>query len=634
MANELKPLSESQLSYAGGVNVAYPRHYRELREDQIGHGVNITVRNGWAETRPSIELLQFKSEVRGSPFEEGRYQGGTYFGYSNQARFVFAFGGRLFRLNLQTDTLNEYLLPGGTPFSCETPFVFFEERGNALVARDDNNPPVIIEGDSARFSSGSEISRGLMMKDGLYRLVSVGRDQRSLFFSDHEMDELTTPLSFTDQNYGLTGATRIITPKRIGKIRQLAFVPWLDTDTGVGPLLVFGEYGTMAYNINRDRTTWSITNISSMVLPNVGASGHRSGVSRATDYLWRDQRGRVRSFQNARRDESTRHVNTLDRAVRPYFDEDLEELLAFSSAANHDDRTLFTVNPESKRTRLGALNVRHRAILVLENDVALGFEKSSEAVWAGLWTGIFPLDIVAGHKSRENGYGSEEIAIIPSQDDDGNVRLYKLTKKTNGLDIAPRSLTNQAWAHKKIESIVVTRPNSFTNSMLPKSLSGFMFRFGGVKGRVPINLSWIANGECVENYWFSHEENSGTCMQVSCEGLKESKEWMNMRIVGESQAGFKKVYDTKGNSLEKFFLGQAVFRWQGKGRLETWAMEAVFSASSKSNTTQEDSGEITSDFRCPLNLFTYNATEANEVVQEAETESKYVNTNETSCNVK
>ncbi len=615
------PITESQASYAGGVNTAWPKHYRELREDQIAHGINITVKNGWAESRPALRPVIFDNQAGDGILEKGCYQGGHYYGYSEEARFIFAFGGELVSLDPKRQVLKKIDLAGRRPFSSVEPFVYFEERGGALIARDRHGTSVIIEGDSARFAGATEVPRGLMMLDGWYRLVSVGRDGVSLFFSDHEMDENTTPLSFTDQNYGLANASRIIVPKRIGRIRHLAFVPWLDTDTGVGPLLVFGQYGTMAYNTSVPRDQWAINDISSMVLPTVGACSHRCGVGRSTDYLWRDQDGRIRSYQNARRDESSRHVNTIDRAVRSYYENDPSEYLRYSSAAAIEDRVLFTVNPEKARTKFGILNVRHRSIAVLEGDVSLGYERSEEPVWAGLWTGIRPLDLIEGYSNSRDEEGVRRRMIIPSHDIDGEIRFYEFDRVQKGHDYTIISRRNKAWARKKIESMVVTRPLTFENSLVAKKRSGAALRFSGIKGRTALEVNWLHNISQEEHCWYSYEAGAGECVTTTCMGedvgIRGPQEQSRMRLVVGGDLSFKGVSDAEGRSLELFYLGQIVYRWTGQGRLEAWAMEAAQTTTSEVGSVDAD-GPLSSDLSCPINLLGYEAVDASVAPNEKE----------------
>jgi len=615
---ETNPLLESQASYAGGVNVAYPRHYRELQQDELAHGVNITVKNGWVENRPDFRLCSFKSDV-GNLLELGKYQGGAAYGFADQTRFVMAFGGHLVSLNYNERTLTELSLPGGRPFSKDEPFVYFEQKDGLLLARDGLNPTVVIEGDTARFATITEVPRGLMMIDGEFRLVSIGRDRRSIFISDHEMDELTTSISFTDQNYGLTGATRILTPFKNGQIEHVAVIPWMDDDTGTGPVLVMGRNSTQAYDFSGDRSQWSISGITKTVLPEVGASGHRSGVARSMDYLWRDQNGRIRSFQNARQNSNSRNLNLLDRKVYPYYEHDSRRLLPHSTAANHDSRTLFTINPEIRHTKFGICNVRHRSIVALENDVALGYESTSEPVWAGIWTGIHPLDLISGTTSPSPNEGSEEVLLIPSHDDDGIIRFYEITRNHTGYDLAPRSSSNASWERKPIESIAVTRPLVHKNSLLPKKMNGFAFRWGDIQGRVPLQVNWIVNNENVERDWFCHEENAGTCLSVTCNGITPALPYTNMRVVSTGQDGFTSESDAKGNLLGSYYMGQIIFRWKGHARLEAWALDAEFDTPPTTTNTTCESGQITTDTRCPLNLYTYNALTAEPAVTEEET---------------
>lgn len=603
-------LTDGQVSYAGGVNAA-DRNFREVRADELSALVNGTVRDGWAETRPPYRWLELLVEDPrlNTLVERGKYQGMHYYGFSGGGFFVLALDGELVGVEPLTRTLFT-LNPGPRPFSREADFVYFEERDDKLICREGPSTPVIVEGFGSRYSRvrDNEVGTGGPMADGWNRLASVDQGGRGLRFSDHEMDPTTTPLSFNNEKAQyLFSAARFEFPRKLGRIVGLAFPPFLDSDTGAGPLTVWGTRGTRTYDVSIPRAEWASSDIGRTALPTIGACSHRCFVARATDIVFSDHKGRIRSLQNARADEAHPHVVALDRNLYPLYRNEDPFLRRWRTGVEFDDRVLVTVLGETVPAggTGNRKNVRHRALAVLENDVSLGRERLNAPVWAGLWTGICPLGLATGLFSGSSEESEEEICLILSADNDGINRFYVLEKEQTGADIAPSAETKTPQ-RKEIEMIVVPRVFSWDAPTVLKRPTHLAFRLGGILGNVEVRLGYMMDGGQLEVPWDVHRDCAG------CE-----MEWPSMRVPLEqvrprviAKALPQQATSVQGEMLNRGYLFQPVIRIRGRARLEDMALIARQDHAPTTGNTRPEAQKCLADFSQPLNLHTFDSVKA------------------------
>lgn len=601
-------LSDGQLSYAGGVN-ASDRHPREVREDQLALGVNGTVRDGYFCVRPSFEALppQYYNGRIEHLVTGGKAQGGKFYPYSGGAYVVFVVNGEI--LGLDPTTGEIFSVSGRKVFSERVPFCYFEVKDDRCIVQDGISTPRIVEGRDSRVSllDIGEVPVGALMVDGWYRIALGSRRGKSIRFSDHEMDPTSDPLYFREEDdlYLFNGRQFGMASKG-GSLVGMAYSPYLDSDTGTGPLIAFKQFETVAYDVSVPRSQWASSDISRTILPQIGACSHRAIVPREADLIFSDQRGRIRSLSSARRDASHPHVVALDRAIYPLYRNETAHLRQFRSAVEFDDRILVTVLPRTCSVQgPGNLkNVAHDAIAVLENDISLGRERSNEPVWAGLWTGIHPLWMVSGQFGQGESESGEELCVVMSRDSDGRNRFYRISKETTGYDQAPVASSNNV-RRKQIESIAALRWMDFERTLVQKEVDRAAVMLSGLGRKVEVRASYRTDGRDVEIPWDKVNLSAGKNLDLS--NLSESADQVlapwNLRAIPEDDKG------PRGDPTFRFKRFQMILRMKGKACVEEVAINAKASEGDYRPPVIDD--ETTpADYNPKLNLFTYDSVSA------------------------
>lgn len=477
--------------------------------DQADALVNATVRRGWAEPRPRFKRVDvvWEDRLAQQAFENGAVQGAARYDSDEGPRVVYAADGRLISFDPVAGTA-ALLRPGGVtrPFLQSAPFVYLQQRGRWLVAQDGLNTPVIVEGNAARFDTDpfGGIPVGTMMADGWNRLVVVAPDRERIYLSDHDMDPSSTPLSFTDGARYFLNARFFQVPREIGRIVGVGFAPAFNFQDDLGPLVVFCERGTRAYSIQYPREEWIQRDISSTMLPTIGGCSHGGIVSRGNDMVFSDHNGRIQTFKVAiSRRESVR-IQPIDRGVHDVYAREDAALRRWRKAERFDDRMLSTVWPERVRRPYG-FAVRHRGFIVLEEDTA----SERPFVWAGVWTGVKPVEITVVQVQQSSYQSPEERCFIVSLDDDGANRIYELDRE-QGDDLMP--------APRRVPMTVFSRWMDWKTVFDPKRFLGASVHLGPIKGRVTVRGWWQTSGESPSD-WFVHHDAGPGCIQPGCDGI-------------------------------------------------------------------------------------------------------------------
>jgi hypothetical protein len=566
---------------AGGMHLAGDNPH-VTGADQAEVLVNATVRHGWAEPRPRFRQLQilWTHRLAQQSFEGGIIQGSARYESNEGPRIVFAADGRLISFN--PDTREAHLLtPDGVtrPFLQNIPFIHLQQRGKWLIAQDGLNPPVIVEGDNARFDRDpfSGIPVGAMMADGWHRLIVVAPDRERIFLSDHELDPSTTPLSFTDGAEYYLNARYFRVPRELGKIVSVAFAPSFNFQDDLGPLVVFCERGTRTYSIQYPREEWIQRDISSTMLPTIGACAHGAVVSRGNDMIFSDHNGRIQTFKAAiSRRESVR-IGHIDQPVHELYERENAALRRWRRAERFDDRILTTVWPERVR-RPGGFSVRHRGFVVMEED----FLSDRPFVWAGLWTGVYPVAInVVGHQKSPN-HSPEERCFVTSLDDDGINRIYELDREA-GPDLMP--------APRRVPMWVVPRWMDWKSVFDQKRYLSASVQLGPIRGRVTVKGMWQTSDRRAQQ-WFTHEDAGPKCFQL-CPGIKP------LFAPGRPRLNLPAI-PTK----DAFFRARPILQVLGQTSIREVAFHTEMLSASHSNDTRcQPPVEVVTSEDCGLNFW-------------------------------
>ncbi|SKA85013.1 hypothetical protein SAMN02745166_01086 [Prosthecobacter debontii] len=575
-------------SYAGGMNAA-AENPRNLRTEQLRLLVNGTVRTGWAAPRPPFKAREMLwMDVRAqSLWETGVCQGVGVFNSTFGSCLVFAFDGRLLRLDLETMRIS-HVYPEGTDsskplFNPKLPFVFFEQRAGWLVVQDGTSRPVLVN-QTAILQQPIEVGMmrtGTLMADGWGRLAVADHGRRRIYFSDHEFDPSSGPLAFTEANAYFKNARFFEVPATLGRIMAMAFGPALNGNDDKGALLVFCESGTRAYNVSIPRDQWITSDIGATILPKVGACAHRAVVARGNDVIFSDHNGRIQSMASAISRQQDARIDPIDAEVWDLYRTEDATLRAHRYAVEFDDRVLTTVQPERIRRFDGRHHVRHRGLVVLQNDAVIPVEP----VWDGLWTGVFPVCMATAR------VGGRPRCFILSFDSDHRHRLYELGVEI-GHDLAP--------APKATPMIASLRPTDLDNPFRSKPIAGVSMRLGDARGLVKIKGWWQVDRGATQT-WFNHSLQSPACLGFSDCGIQLPAPSQSARI------------NLPRPEHPDFFEASPIFEITGLATLQEVAIETGEPKSDPNTpnvTGCSDPEPLAADYTCRMDLFSYDLQKA------------------------
>jgi hypothetical protein len=268
----------------------------------------------------------------------------------------------------------------------------------------------------------SEVPAGTIMAYGMGRLVVIVNDRDVAFgdlYGSHEGPEPADSLvQFTERNFLAEGFDAAI-PFRQGLAQGMEFFPQLDTSTGNGQLMVFGERGASSFFLSLPREAWKTSQFQIQALSTTGLRGHRS-ISIVNEDLWFRAEDGYRSYRQARSEAAGWAHIPLSTNVRQFMDTDFEKLLKYGSTIYFDNRIIGTCSPYWNNYQ-----PMHQGLVVVDFDILSSFGTKFRPAWDGHWqkynAGIQIHQLVTGKFQ-----GATRAFIFGRSPEDGN-QLYEIS---------------------------------------------------------------------------------------------------------------------------------------------------------------------------------------------------------------
>lgn len=593
------PVAFEYESYASGINAsALP--VSRIRADELPLMVNATVRNGFAETRPGWEwqsLSFFDAGGDQYTFEQGKYQGSGIFLSDSGNLAVFVVDGQVFAYNPVTGYVQKYGLSSGVaPFSKFSPQAWVQQRGPWVIVQDGQSTPFRSNGitheqvltvAAPNGDTDPSVPTGTVMAEGWHRLFVADPSRRRIYVSDHDMDPNSTPISFTEGTDYYLNARYFEVPTALGRIMGMAFPPYQDTSTGIGPLMVFCEKGVQAYNVAIPREQWVAQDITQTILPSVGSSSFFAYSDRGADLVFRDHEGHIRTVRNAQQFQASGANFTNDFAIWPLYAKEDYSLRAYSHAATFDRRTLVLTHPQRSFLPDNRYCVVHKGIAVMENEHL----SDKQDVWS-FWTGLNICGIV------NLPIGGEEVLLAFCRDPDGVNRIYKLTKSGMYDKTPTRGV-------KRIQMTLSTSALEFGASLAPKTFNGAAVRLSKLRGELKMCGRWSADRSPPQQ-WFTHAENHPNCLQYGA----------NQCGVAQMASGAQPRLVLQAPPKMEFMSASMTFDIYGPASFEN--LRVIATETPAPDITNVSCDPVTlnpAQVLCPVDPLCYNAFEAEDAPQ-------------------
>lgn len=245
-----------------------------------------------------------------------------------------------------------------------------------------------------------ELPAGRMGAYGLGRNVMSLVDGISYIIGDIVGgDTGTQAYSFRDsvlttiENDFLEGGGTFRIPSSGQQIKAICFSSQINTALGQGPCQIYTDESVFTVNVPVDRAAWAlVTNpLQTQALIGTGAQGQDSTFQVNSDTFFRSFDS-WNSLVDAVRDFQSQWGNTpLGREMERTFDKDDETLLPYGSGVKHDNRALFTADPQTSNQ-----GVFHKGLVALNFDPVSTISTKNPPIYDGLWTGPNVLRILTG----------------------------------------------------------------------------------------------------------------------------------------------------------------------------------------------------------------------------------------------
>lgn len=489
MAQDLQ--YDGQASFEGGQDSSLPAS--RISDGKFAAGVNISTAKGIIKPRYGYNRIKLKLPTGfynyafgkiityENIFYGGKFQALTPYRIGNKEYLVIVVSGIIFLVDLITYNVTLLTKNPTTQLSESAPRINWTAAGRFLVIYDYPSLPVIVDGYIAH-RSNREKYEVPVANMGAYN------DSR-LFFSnsgndftagDPKGNPLTPDAPITVEEIETATpyfADVYSTPSDFDSpITAMARIEAVDTSTGIGSLITGTEDQIFAFNTTVPRERWLAGQFGSSISSNAGIVSQRAFVNVNSDGFFISSDGMLRSLSMSR-DEQKKYARVpMSVEVENWLSYRSPELIKYSTLCYFKNKIFWTVRPyRIPASRLNGnkiLDVAHSGMLVLELDNVARLGSDAAPAWAGLWTGINPMDMCSTSKRM----------FVMSKDKYSRNNLYEVRP-----DLTCDRADNQK---RQIKSILYTREHFWKDLFAIKDLQNVEVGITDIKGKFDLKIEW------------------------------------------------------------------------------------------------------------------------------------------------
>lgn len=498
---------DQQRSFEGGQDSSFPPS--RIAENQYYKGINVSTSKGVLRSRPGFDrkelkfpqgtfswrfnsAVTFENLFRGGKFQAlAPYQsGGNYYQVAVISGVIFMINQKTLEVSVLTTTRDLILNENADRIN-------WSPAGRFLVLHDYPNRPVFVEGQSARRSDLDALELPVSVM-GVYNSSRYFFANKSNEFSAGDVvgNEITpdAPITINEIVTGDFAADIYQAPSEYARpITAMARLQAVDSSTGIGQVLVATEKEIFGYNTVAPRADWVAGQFGTMLNYESGIIGPRAHTNVGSDLFYVSADGQLRSLNSSRDDQRQWSRSPLSIEVSNWVKYIAEELKTYVFLTYFNNMLLMGVYPyRIEATKLDGspiVDVAFRGLVVLETDNIARFGTDTRPAWAGLWTGIRPMDMNVNDErlfaiSKDYYSRNELYEIIPDLEYD------RAGKKT-----------------RDIRSIVYTKDYEFEAPFENKELVSAEFALDNIKDSFCLELYWKPNHASEFTDWvvFNHE---------------------------------------------------------------------------------------------------------------------------------
>lgn len=545
-------LYDYQISFEGGQDGSFPPN--RIQENQYSKGINVTTEKGVLQSRPGWDKKELKFPKEKFSYRYDKYLDvQTLFrGCKFQAQAPYQVGGRYYQLvvisgvifMIDQITLEVQILTTSvdTLLNENAPRINWSPAGRFLVFHDFPDRPVIVEGQSARRASADAnelpVSTMGVYNTSRYFFANAGNE-----FSAGDVigNDLTpdAPISINEISAGgpYVGDIYQLPSEYDRPITAMGRLQATDESTGIGQIIVATDKEVFTYNTTVPRDQWAPPKFGSMLLYEAGVVGPRAIINVNSDLFIVSADGQLRALSASRDDQRQWARVPLSVEVQNWAKYISEELKKYTVLGYFKNRLFWAIQPYRVRARkldgTPVIDVAHRGLAVLETANISRLNTESPPAWAGLWTGVRPLDMNVNN----------ERMFIMSKDPYSRNELYELVPELN----YDRAGTRQ----RSIRSVIYSREYSFKDLFKLKDIISAQFSVSNIVEDFYLELAWKPSHASEFIQWSTFSYQSPYKYTEICEGKIPQRLPVSFREINfgitDSQEGnpvTQDLYDT------------------------------------------------------------------------------------------
>ena len=346
-------------------------------------------------------------------FRSGKFQLVAPYPSGNAARLLIVIGGIIYLYNIDSGQLFVVPITGGGTLNPRAARLNWSPATNALVIFDFPSYPVIVVGSTARRANPFyyEVPVSVIGTYNENRLF-IG-NAGSEFTAGDPVGSLATPNApITFEEIMLPASPyygqvfQLTTASNNEPITAMGFLQVADIGTGIGPLIIGTEKAIYSYNTQNPRTDWEKGQFGSVFVYQTGIAGPRAWDNCNSDMFYLGNDGYVRTLSMSRNEQSRWARLPVSREVENWLKFSDIDLKRFGFIRYFNNKIFVSANPfripaVDRTTRQPITDYAHAGVVVLELDNAgyygqpvSSFDNPPKPSWAGLWTGVNPMDMV------------------------------------------------------------------------------------------------------------------------------------------------------------------------------------------------------------------------------------------------
>lgn len=457
--------------------------------------VNISVKNGviqprWAMQKKELTFervefydIRFGMRTLQQTFDGCKFQAQVPYKVSGQAYVVVVIAGHICMINLTTMFVSYIPITDGSILDSRAPRINWETAEDTIVFFDFPALPVLMTGIVARRSdrSANEVpvstlgtynqSRMFIANNGNEFSASDAKGNQAAPGAPFSFLELETPGStFFGQVFSLT------TNHFGNNISAMGFLQQTDTSTGIGTMLAATDQAIWAYPTSSERSSWEAGRFGSIVVNSAGIVGPRALENVNGDMFFMSADRHIRTLSMSRDEQGSWARVPISREIDPWLVCHDKSLLKHAFIRYFSNKIFFSVNPyrvvvEDWSTRQPISDYVFGGVAVMEFDNFVDTGKASKPTWAGLWTGVRPMDMCTI--------------------DERCFMMGKYRGKNTLWEINPELTYDTADGKiRYVHSRIYTREHDFKDPFLNKTLHSFDLNTDSLQGELNFDIHW------------------------------------------------------------------------------------------------------------------------------------------------